>query len=80
MIPSRTLSKIAVGVGVLAAPLTMAVANAGPASADPGVCVSGPFGYAYACVQAPGWVDNWYNGPYWRGHWQGDQGEDWNDD
>lgn len=78
MIRSKALSKIVVSIGVLATPLTIALANAGPASADPGICVSGPWGYAYACVQTPGWVD-WYDGPRWHGNGHG-HGHDWEDD
>ena len=81
MIASKMLSKVAVGLGVLVAPLAIAVANGASASADPGLCVSGPFGYAYACVQAPGWVDYWYDGPHWRGNGHGHgHGHDWDDD
>jgi len=71
---SKMLRKAAVGIGAAAVPLGIAVAGAGPASADPGVCVSGPWGYAYACVDTPGWVD-WYDGPRWRGGHG-----DWDDD
>jgi hypothetical protein len=52
-------------VGVLASPLMFAVAGAGQASADPGLCVSGPLGYASACVDVPG-VNVWYDGPRWH--------------
>lgn len=60
--------------------VVFAVAGAGQASAGPGVCVSGPFGYAFACVDTPGW--GWY-GPGWDGGWDngwhGDHDE-WEDD
>ena len=80
---SGILGKTAVGLGAVAVPVVFAVAGAGQASADPGICVSGPWGYASACINGPGWVD-W--GPHWDGGWNGgwdngwrhgdDQGED----
>ena len=76
---SGILGKAAVGLGAVAVPLVFAVAGAGQAPADPGVCVSGPWGYASACINGPGWVD-W--GPHWNGEWNNgwgngdDQGED----
>jgi len=54
---SGILGKAAVGLGAVAVPLVFAVAGAGQAPADPGVCVSGPWGYASACINGPGWVD-----------------------
>ena len=60
---SGILGKAAVGLGAVAVPLVFAVAAAGQAPADPGVCVSGPWGYASACINGPGWVD-W--GPHWH--------------
>ena len=45
-------------------PVVFAVAGAGQASAAPGVCVSGPWGYASACINGPGWVD-WNPGLNW---------------
>jgi hypothetical protein len=78
---SQILGKTAVGLGAVAVPVVFAVAGAEQASAGPGICVSGPFGYAYACVDTPGWV-GWY-GPHWDGGWdngwQGNQG-DWEGD
>ena len=54
---SGILGKTAVGLGAVAVPVVFAVAGAGQASADPGICVSGPWGYASACINRPGWVD-----------------------
>ena len=48
---SGILGKAAVGLGAVAVPVVFAVAAAGQAPADPGVCVSGPWGYASACVK-----------------------------
>ena len=76
---SGILGKAAMGLGAVALPVVLAVAGAGQASADPGWCVSGPFGYASACLNTPGWVDG---GPHWNGGWDNgwgngdDQGED----
>ena len=59
--------------------VVFAVAGAGHASADPSIYVGGPWGYASACINGPGWVD-W--GPHWNGGWDNcwgngdDQGED----
>lgn len=73
----KSLGMVAAGLGAVAVPMGIAAAGAAPASADPGLCVSGPFGYAYACVDAPRWHGDWYDGPGWRGGWYGDdQGED----
>ena len=47
---SGILGKTAAGLGAVAVPVLFAVAGAGQASADPGVCVSGPWGYASACI------------------------------
>ena len=80
---SGILGKTAAGVGAVAVPVVFAVAGAGQASADPGICVNGPWGFASACVNGPGWVDWWL--PHWDGGWDGgwgywqggdDQGED----
>lgn len=65
---SGMLRKTAVGLGALAVPVVFAVSGAGVASADPGFCISGPFEYASACVNTPGWV-GWYDGPHWDGGW-----------
>ena len=77
---SGILVMTAVGLGAVAVPAVFAVAGAGQASAGPGICVSGPFGYAFACVDTPGW--GWY-GPGWDGGWDngwhGDHDE-WEDD
>jgi hypothetical protein len=76
---SGTLGKTAVRLGAVAVPVVFAVAGAGQASADPGLCISGPFGYASVCLNGPGWVD-W--GPGWDGGWdhgwQGGHG-DWDE-
>ncbi|MEW2482627.1 hypothetical protein AB0876_23850 [Mycobacterium sp. NPDC049093] len=72
----KKLGIIAAGLGAVAVPIGT-VAGAGSASADPGLCVNGPYGYAQACVDVPGWYNGWYDGPRWRGGWHGDdQGED----
>ena len=65
------LGTMAAGLGAVAVPVVLAVAGAGQVSADPGFCVSGPFGYASACINGPGWVD-WT--PDWHGGWDGDHG------
>ena len=79
---TEILGKTAAGVGAVAVPVVFAIAGSGQASADPGICVNGPWGVASACINAPGWIDwrpgwdgGWDNG--W-GPWQGgdDQGED----
>jgi hypothetical protein len=79
---SEILGKTATGLGVVAVPVVLAVAGAGQASADPGICFSGPWGNASACINGPGWVD-WT--PHWNGGWDNwghgwgngdDQGED----
>jgi hypothetical protein len=76
---SKILGKVALGLCAVVTPMAVAIGGAAPAPADPGgLCVSGPFGYVDACVQAPGWV-NWYDGPQWHGWGYGDgddQGED----
>ncbi|CDO33463.1 hypothetical protein ABQF44_09935 [Mycolicibacterium porcinum] len=75
----KNLGIISAGLGVVAVPIGIAVAGAGTASADPGLCVNGPFGYAQACVDVPGWYNGWYDGPRWHGgdwHHGGDWGED----
>lgn len=73
---SKLTRAAAIGLGALAVPVGIAVAGAAPASAGPDVCVSGPLGYAYACVDTPGW-GGWYgDGPRWRGHGHGHGGWD----
>ena len=76
---SVILGKAAVGVGAMAVSVVFAVAGAGQASANPGWCISGPFGYASACLDVPvwggwnGWDGGWQNG--WSGgdgDWQGE--------
>ena len=72
---SGILGKTAVGLGVVAVPMVLAVAGAGQASADPGgICVSGPRGYASACIKGPGWID-W--GPHWNSGWDNGWGHGW---
>ncbi|MDV3129880.1 hypothetical protein M1247_33585 [Mycobacterium sp. 21AC1] len=72
MISSKLKRAAVVGLGTLAVPVGIAVAGAAPASAGPELCVSGPYGYAQACVEGPGWVRPWYDdGPRWRGHGHG---------
>ena len=72
---SGILGKTAVGLGAVAVPVVFAVAGAGQASAGPRICVSGPFGYAFACVDTPGW------GWGWDGGWDnGSHGGEWEDD
>lgn len=70
MIRQKVKRTAAIALGALVVPVGIAVAGAAPASADPNLCVSGPFGYAYACVDGPdwGWHDNGWHG---RGHWKG---------
>ena len=63
------------GVVAAAVPLGLGFVGATPASAGPEVCVTGPYGYASACVEAPGWVD-WHDGWQGRGHWK----KHWDDD
>ena len=50
---SGILGTTAAGLGAVAVPVLFAVAAAGQASADPGICVSGPWGYASACINGP---------------------------
>ena len=69
MIRSKLARKAAVGVVAAAVPLSLGFVGASPAAAGPEVCVSGPYGYASACVEAPGWVD-WHNGHRGNGHWK----------
>lgn len=69
----KLLKKAAVGIGALAVPLGVAIGGAAPASAGPDICVGGPWGYAYACVDTPGWVD-WYDGPKGPPPWARGQG------
>ena len=82
---SGILVKTAAGLSAVALPVVFAVAGAGQAAADPGICVSGPWGYASACVDGPEWV-GWDPGVNWGppgqvknawcpwnppGHWKG---------
>ena len=48
----------------------------GKASTNPGWCISGPFGYASACLDVPVWGgwNEWDGG--WRNGWYGGDG-DW---
>jgi hypothetical protein len=81
----RIVGKSIAGVAALAVPAAFAVAGSGQAAADPDLCVSGPWGYASACIDSPEWV-NWNPGPNWGapgqikknwcpgnppGHWKG---------
>ena len=74
---SGILQKAAVGLGALAVPVMFGLAGAGQASADddgPGGCITGPFGYASACLNWPGvgwWVPHW-DGWHGGGDWEGD--------
>lgn len=74
MIRSKLAKRAVVGVVAAAMPLGLGFAAAAPAAARPEVCLSGPYGYASACVEAPGWVD-WRDGPrghghgHWKKHW-----------
>lgn len=72
MIRSRLLKTVALATGAMAFPIAVAVAGAAPASAGPDVCVSGPYGFASACVDAPRWVEWYDDGPRGRGngHWK----------
>jgi hypothetical protein len=74
---SGILGKTAVGLGAVAVPVVFAVTGAGQASADPGFCVSGPFGYASACLNTPGWI-GWY-GPHWDGGWDNGWHGEWDE-
>ncbi len=78
MISPKMVRKAAVGLGAVAMPLVIGVAGAAPSSADPNLCVRGPYGYAQACVEVPGWYGGWYHGPYWPddGWHHGDGGGD----
>lgn len=69
MSPNTMFRKVALVATAAVVPLGASVVIAAPASAGPDVCVGGPFGYAYACVDTPGWVD-WRDGPRGRGHWK----------
>ncbi|MGY4653968.1 hypothetical protein [Mycobacterium sp. URHB0021] len=73
---SGILGKTAVAVGAVAVPVVFAVAGAGHASANPGWCISGPFGYASACLDVPVWGgwNQWDGG--WRNGWYGGD-DDW---
>ncbi len=73
MKPSKLLKKAAIGLIAAGLPVGAAFTLAAPASAGPDVCAAGPWGYAYACIDTPGWVDYWYDGPkgpppWARGH------------
>jgi hypothetical protein len=85
MIWSGILGKTAAALGAVALPVVFAVTGTGQAAADPGLCVTGPWGNASACVDRPGWVDwnpdvNWGSPGQiknawcpWNppGHWKG---------
>ena len=51
---SGILGNTAVGLGAVAVPVVFAVAGAGQASADPGICVSGPWGTHPHASTGPG--------------------------
>lgn len=78
----KILKKLTAGIGLVAVPMGIALAGAGQASADDGdgLCVSGPFGWAHACVEGPGWYDGWYGGPWWGGGWHHGDGDDQGED
>jgi hypothetical protein len=72
VIRAHLLRKATLAMSVAALPFGMAVVIAAPASAGPDVCVGGPFGYAYACVDTPDWV-GWYDDDHrgrGHGHWK----------
>jgi hypothetical protein len=73
VISPKILRYAAVGLGAVAVPVVIGVVGAAPSSADPGLCVSGPYGYAQACVDLPGW----YGGPYWGGGWDNGWDSGW---
>lgn len=71
MIRRNMKKAAAVTLGSLIVPVGIAVAGAAPASAGPDICVGGPYGYAYACVDTPGWPRPWHdNGWHGKGHWK----------
>jgi hypothetical protein len=76
VIRSKLIRRAVVGLGAAALPLGIAVVGtAAPASADPNLCVSGPYGFAYACVDTPNWVD-WHDGHRGRGWHKGHHDHD----
>jgi hypothetical protein len=79
VIRTKILARVAVGIFAVVAPLGVAVGGAAPASANPDLCVSGPFGYVDACVQGPGWY-GWHGGPVWHGGWGHGDGDDQGED
>jgi hypothetical protein len=72
---SEILGKAAAGLGAVAVPVVFAVAGSGQASADPGWCVSGPFGYASACLNVPVW-GGWN---VWNGGWDNGRHDGWHE-
>lgn len=67
------MKKILIPLAALILSAIFALAGTPAASADDGngICVSGPWGWASACVQGPGWVDwnpGWVD---WNGGWGG---------
>ena len=74
VIRSGMLERALVAVGAAALPLALAVGGAAPASADPDICVGGPWGYAYACIDTPGWADYWYDDGWYGGGPKGPPG------
>lgn len=69
MISRKMIRRSVVFVGALAASAGFALAGASQASADPELCVTGPYGYVTTCADVP-IVDVWYDGP--RGPWDWD--------
>lgn len=65
------IRRVSMGLIVAVAPAVFAVMGSSPASAGPDVCVTGPYGYASACVEVPGvaWhgPKGWHKGPG-KGH------------
>jgi hypothetical protein len=50
------LTTAAAALGVIAAPPLIAVIGAAPASADPGACVRGPWGWPVHASMSRGWT------------------------
>jgi hypothetical protein len=73
---SGILRKTAAGLGAVTVSVVFAAAGAGQVSADPGICVTGPWGWTSACVNGPGW-GNW--GPNWDGGWHDGWHHGWGD-
>ncbi|BBZ31843.1 hypothetical protein MCNF_04480 [Mycolicibacterium confluentis] len=70
---SQKLIRRATGTAMIAAgPLCFALAGPAPASANPDLCVTGPYGYASACIEVPGVQIVYDDGPRGKGkgHWK----------